>query len=273
LPHFQSSRVIPSTTSHKREPVETTFEVFARLGWRDLDVNLWPFMEEGVSIETAADALDRQGQRAVMASGGWCDFFDPAPAIDATFASVARQVGFAHRLGATHLRLFFGRLAAADYSRSRFDRICDHLRRLSEIHGDLTFVFENHGRGASGQPVTCAEILTAVDRPNVRMNFDPINAEHAGMPCLEALAVVRPLVAHVHLKGLWGPGEYCEFGEGLVDLRPVIGSLLGSGYPGGFTVEYEGPHDKTVRLYRGYQAARAVIGDDAVDLPASSRHC
>jgi sugar phosphate isomerase/epimerase len=257
----ESSRVIPSTTSHKREPLETTLEVFARLGWRDLDVNLWPFMEEGVSIETAADALGRHGQRAVMASGGWCDFFDPAPAIDATFVSVARQVGFARRLGATHLRLFFGRLAAADYSRSRFDLIRSHLRRLSGMHGDVTFVFENHGRGASGQPGICAEILTAVDCPNVRMNFDPINAEHAGTPGLEALAVVRPLVAHVHLKGLAGPEEYCEFGDGLVDLRPVIQALLGSGYSGRFTVEYEGPHDKTVRLYRGYQAARALIAD------------
>jgi sugar phosphate isomerase/epimerase len=255
------ARVLPSTTSHKREPVETTLDVFARLGWRDLDVNLWPCIEEGVSIETVADALGRHGQRATMVSGGWCDFFDPAPAIDATFTSVARQVGFARRLGATHLRLFFGRLATAEYSRSRFDLICGHLRRLSEIHGDVTFVFENHGRGASAQPATCAEIVTAVDRPNVRMNFDPINAEHAGTPCLAALAAVRSVVAHVHLKGLAGPGEYCEFGEGLVDLRPVIRSLLESGYPGRFTVEYEGPHDKTVRLYRGYQAARALIAD------------
>jgi sugar phosphate isomerase/epimerase len=255
------ARVMPSTTSHKREPVETTLDVFARLGWRDVDVNLWPFMEEGVSIETAADALGRNGQRADVVSGGWCDFFEPAPAIDETFASVARQVGFARRLGATHLRLFFGRLATADFSRARFDLICGHLRRLSEIHGDVTFVFENHGRGASGQPATCAEILTAVDRPNVRMNFDPINAEHAGTPCLEALALVRPLVAHVHLKGLSGPGEYCEFGEGRVDLRPVIHALLASGYQGRFTVEYEGPHDGTLRLYRGYQAARALIAE------------
>jgi sugar phosphate isomerase/epimerase len=253
------ARVMPSTTSHKREPVETTLEVFARLGWRDLDLNLWPFMEEGESIETAADALSRHGQRATVVSGGWCDFFEPASAIEDTFTSVARQVGFARRLGATYLRLFFGRLATADYSQARFDLVCGHLRRLAEIHGDVTFVFENHGRGASGQPATCAEILTEVDRPNVRMNFDPINAEHAGTPGLEALAIVRPLVAHVHLKGLAGPGEYCEFGEGLVDLRPVIHALLSSGYQGRFTVEYEGPHDKTVRLYRGYQAARRLI--------------
>src|SRR5690348_3075367 len=135
------ARVIPSTTSHKREPVETTFEVFARLGWRDLDVNLWPFMEEGVAVETAAGAAARHGQRVDMCSGGWCDFFEPAPAADATWASVARQVLFARALGATHLRLFFGRVGAAEYSRVHFDRACQHLRRLSEAYGDITFVF------------------------------------------------------------------------------------------------------------------------------------
>jgi sugar phosphate isomerase/epimerase len=253
------ARVIPSTTSHKREPVDTTLEVFAQLGWADVDLNLWPFMEDGVSVEVAADALVRTGQRIDMASGGWCDFFEPAPAVEVTFASVARQVRCARTLGATHLRLFFGRLGRPDYSAAIGDRVRDHLRRLSETHGDITFVFENHGRGASGDPAICADILTAVDRPNVRMNFDPINAEHAGTPAALALARVRPLVAHVHLKGLLGPGEYCEFGEGLVDLRPVVRSLLESGYPGRFTVEYEGPHDKTVRLYRGYQRAAALI--------------
>jgi len=254
------ARVIPSTTSHKREPVETTFEVFARLGWRDLDVNLWPFMEEGVAVETAAGAAARHGQRVDMCSGGWCDFFEPAPAADATWASVARQVLFVRALGATHLRLFFGRVGAAEYSRVHFDRACQHLRRLSEAYGDITFVFENHGRGASGDPRVCAEILTEVDRPNVRMNFDPINAEHAGTRAMDALAIVRPLVAHVHLKGLAGPGEYCEFGDGLVDLNPVVRSLLDSGYAGRFTVEYEGPHDRTLRLYRGYQNAIRAIG-------------
>ena len=120
-------------------------------------------------------------------------------------------------------------------------------------------VVENHGRGASGRVEMCAEILAAVNRTNVRMNFDPINAEHAGSPALEALAAVRPFVAHVHLKGLGRPEGYCEFGAGVVDLRPVVESLLTSGYQGRFTVEYEGPHDKTLRLWLGYQAATKLI--------------
>jgi sugar phosphate isomerase/epimerase len=254
-----AARVIPSTTSHKREPVAAVLDLFARLGWRDVDLNLWPFMEEGESVETAVEALERNGQRAGMASGGWCDFFETGAAADATRASVARQAGCARRLGATHLRLFFGRLAASEYSPARLSVARDHLRAIAAEHADLTFVVENHGRGASGRVETCAEILAAVGRPNVKMNFDPINAEHAGSPAMTALAAVRPFVAHVHLKGLAGPDEYCEFGAGVVDLAPVIQSLLSSGYAGGFTVEYEGPRDKTLRLWLGYEAATRLI--------------
>jgi sugar phosphate isomerase/epimerase len=90
------------------------------------------------------------------------------------------------------------------------------------------------------------------------MTFDPINFARAGVEPMAALEVVRPFVGHVHLKGLAG-GEYCEFGEGDVSLEPVVASLLASEYPGRFTVEYEGPWDGTVRLYRSVQRARKLI--------------
>jgi sugar phosphate isomerase/epimerase len=102
----------------------------------------------------------------------------------------------------------------------------------------------------------CRDILARVNRPNVGMNFDPINFERVGVDSFEALEVVRPFVQHVHLKGLES-GEYCEFGVGDVDLDPVLGSLMGAGYAGSFSVEYEGRFDKTLRLYQSVQRARA----------------
>ena len=73
-----------------------------------------------------------------------------------------------------------------------------------------------------------------------------------------ALEIVRPFVGHVHLKGL-EDGKYCEFGVGDVDLGPTLRSLIEQGYEGGFSVEYEGPHDGTLRLYESVHQARAVI--------------
>ena len=90
------------------------------------------------------------------------------------------------------------------------------------------------------------------------MNFDPINFERAGVNCRTALETVHAAVGHVHLKGL-EKGEFCEFGVGDVDLLPVLQTLDSYGYRGGFSVEYEGPHDGTLRLYQSVVRARSAV--------------
>jgi sugar phosphate isomerase/epimerase len=90
------------------------------------------------------------------------------------------------------------------------------------------------------------------------MNFDPINFERAGVSGRAALDRVHPWIGHVHLKGL-DRGEFCEFGTGDVDLRPVLSALGSYGYRGAFTVEYEGRGDGTLRLYESVKRARAAV--------------
>lgn len=249
--------VLASTTSHKREPLLPTLEVFGRLGLRDVDLNLHHLLEGGEPVAGVARAVAINGLRLWVLSGGWCDFYTRAPEIENTFTSVARQVSIADTLGVRCLRLFFGRLHYSDYSPAACAVICDNLSRLSHAHPHITFVFENHD-GASLQPQVCADVLERVARPNIRMNFDPINFARAGVDPMAALAIVRSVVGHVHLKGL-DRGEYCEFGEGDVDLGPIVRSLVDGGYNGRFTVEYEGPSDGTLRLYRSVQRARTAL--------------
>jgi sugar phosphate isomerase/epimerase len=250
-------RVLASTTSHKREPLLPTLEVFGRLGLRDVDLNLHHILEEGEPVPDVVHALAAGGLRLWVVSGGWCDFFTGAPAIEDTFTSVARQVSIADAFGVRCLRLFFGRLHYSDYSTAAREVLCANLLRLADAHPHVTFVFENHD-GASLHPEVCADVLGRVARPNIRMNFDPVNFAKAGVDPMAALTIVRPFVGHVHLKGL-DQGEYCEFGEGDVDLGPVVRSLVDGGYGGRFTVEYEGRSDGTLRLYRSVQRARAVL--------------
>jgi len=252
-------RVFASTTSHKREPLLPTLEIFGRLGLRDVDLNLHHILVERTPVDDIEAAIVANGLRIHVLSGGWCDFFHETPRIDETFESVARQVALARRFGVAMLRLFFGRLAFEDYSPPAREVLCGNLKRLSREHADVTFVFENHD-GASLHPEVCADVLDRVGRPNIRMNFDPINFAKAGVDPIAALDVVRRFVGHVHLKGL-ARGEYCEFGDGDVDLDPVLTSLVAGGYRDGFTVEYEGPHDGTVRLYRSVARAREALGD------------
>jgi sugar phosphate isomerase/epimerase len=234
-----------------------TLEVFSKLGLRDIDLNLHHILEEGVAAKVVNDAAAANSLRIWMVSGGWCDFFHGPPQADETDRSVAEQVHIAERLGAAQLRLFFGRLKYDAYSTAVRDTACQNLRRLSDRHPAMLFNFENHD-GASLQPDVCAEILGRVDRPNIRMNFDPINFERAGVKAETALDQVHAFVGHVHLKGLEG-GEFCEFGVGDVDLRPVLQALDSYGYRGGFSVEYEGSHDGTLRLYESVKRAQAVV--------------
>ena len=234
-----------------------TLDLFARLGLRDLDLNLHHFIEGDLAVDAATAAMAAHGQRSWVASGGWCDFFHDAPQIDDTFQSVGRQVEIARRLGTRMLRLFFGRLPRASFGPASADTIVHNLQRLSDRHHETTFVFENHD-GASLVPEICREVLERVDRPNIRMNVDPINFARAGVDAAAACAVLRPFVAHVHLKGI-ERGELCEFGSGDVDLTPVLRQLAQQGYSGDFTVEYEGPFDGTLRLYQSVERARTVI--------------
>lgn len=248
--------VLASTTSHKREPLFPTLEIFGRLGLSDVDLNLHHIIEVGETVSDVARSVAAHGLRVRVVSGGWCDFFR-AEKIDETFASVARQVSIADVLEVRCLRLFFGRLQYTDYSPTVRETIAAHLLRLSDAHPHLTFVFENHD-GASLHPEVCAEVLGRVSRSNIRMNFDPINFAKVRIDPMAALTALRPFISHVHLKGL-EHGEYCEFGEGDVDVEAVVRSLIGGGYSGSFTVEYEGPGDGTLRLYRSVRRARAVL--------------
>ena len=231
--------------------------MFARLGLRAIDLNLHHVIELGVDVDAVRRAVARNGQRVWVVSGGWCDFFHRAPGSEHTFQSVARQVDLTRRLEASMLRLFLGRLIRSEYSPEYLEVIVGNLLRLSDTFPDITFVFENHD-GASLDPRVFQDVLGRVDRPNIRMNFDPINFERAGVASLPALKVVEPWISHVHLKGL-EHGEYCEFGTGDVDLMPVLQHLIGRGYAGQFTVEYEGAFDGTLRLYQSVQRASAII--------------
>ena len=250
-------RVLASTTSHKREPLFPTLEIFGRLGLVDVDLNLHHILEKGAAVPDVAAAVAANGLRLWVLSGGWCDFYHRAPQVEETFASVARQVAIADTLGVPCVRLFFGRVARADYTPAALDTIAGNLVRLSHAHPHVVFVFENHD-GASLDPAVTVEVLGRVARPNIRMNFDPINFAKAGVDPMAALEAVRPFVSHVHLKGL-DHGEYCEFGEGDVDLAPVLGSLVDGGYAHRFTVEYEGRADGTLRLYQSVQRARTAL--------------
>jgi sugar phosphate isomerase/epimerase len=117
--------------------------------------------------------------------------------------------------------------------------------------------------GANGQSFTLEtgqepakvllQFIEDVDRPNLKINFDPANMilYGTGDP-IEALTVLARHVISVHCKdGEWPPlndpkalGKERPLGEGNVDLPAFISTLKEIGYRGVLAIEREEPDEK-----------------------------
>ncbi|HMC57986.1 MAG TPA: sugar phosphate isomerase/epimerase family protein [Candidatus Solibacter sp.] len=160
---------------------------------------------------------------------------------------------FAARLGVASIACHVGFVpedhADADYVAVRgvVRRVCDHAAAHRQ-----TFALE------TGQER--AEVLLAfirdVDRPNLRINFDPANLilYGSGDP-IAALRELAPLVVSVHAKdGDWPPkdvagalGTERPLGQGWVGMAQFVRTLEEVGYEGTLNVERE-TEDQAARL-------------------------
>ena len=234
-------RILVSTIFRKTDPVSDVLSSFSEMGISNVELHLYRLYKGLESPETVkALAKEKEIQIKVL-GGGWCDFFPEGQRFENTLVSIAKQAEIARILGCQKIRVFFGILEKEKYSNDVSQVIARNLRRLSDSFHDITFLFENHD-GMSLFPDFCAHLFAKVNRPNVKMTFDAINFERAGIDSYKAYELLMPYVKHIHLKGLKN-GEYCEYGEGDVDLSGLIKASVRHGYDGDFTLEMEGVSD------------------------------
>lgn len=118
-------------------------------------------------------------------------------------------------------------------------RIADYAARFG-----MNFALE------TGQepPKVLEEFIRAVDRPNLKINFDPANMILYGVgDPIEALEILAPWVVSVHCKdGIWPPkdkpgalGTEKPLGQGEVGIERFIAKLKQIGYKGPLTIERE----------------------------------
>ena len=151
-------------------------------------------------------------------------------AADLGISSVACHIGF---VPADH--------ASADYQKIRdvVRDICDHLARAKQ-----TFALET-GQEAADELL---HFLEDVERPNVRVNFDPANMVLYGTgDPIEALRLLGSYVVSVHCKdGVWPSperpgtlGEEHRLGDGAVDFKQFLATLKDISYTGILSIERE----------------------------------
>src|SRR5262249_22765944 len=122
-----------------------------------------------------------------------------------------------------------------------------NLRRLGDVAGlvGITLALETH-KGPTQNAAAMLALLSEVDHPQVRINFDTGNIGYYNQgvdPCSE-LEQVNGFVRNVHLKDNRGGFEDWYFpalGEGgSVDFTRVRQVLDGVGFAGPYTIEIEG---------------------------------
>ncbi len=142
---------------------------------------------------------------------------------------------------ATHVGFVPEDRSDADYVavRDMVRRVCDHAAR----HGQ-TFALETGQEPAH----VLLSFFQDVDRPNLRINFDPANMilYGTGDP-IEALRVLAPHVVSVHCKdGDWPAegipgalGSERPLGQGAVGMERFVQALKDAGYRGILSIERE----------------------------------
>jgi inosose dehydratase len=125
--------------------------------------------------------------------------------------------------------------------------IVSHLRRLGDTARDngVTLALETH-KGPTQNAVAMLALMTEVDHPHVRLNFDTGNIAYynRGFDACDELEKVKHLVRNVHIKDNRGQYEDWYFpavGDGgAVDFERVRRILDAANFTGSYTIEIEG---------------------------------
>jgi sugar phosphate isomerase/epimerase len=158
----------------------------------------------------------------------------------------ARAFEIANRTGARIVRVFsYWRTVRPE---ACFARIVDALGGLAEQaapHG-ITIGIENEHACHIGTGAETARVLAAIDRPNLKVVWDPANAMVAGEnPFPEGYTQIPPgRIAHVHAKDCFVKDHVAEWGplgECAVDWKGQIAALASDRYTGWISLETHWP--------------------------------
>jgi sugar phosphate isomerase/epimerase len=153
-----------------------------------------------------------------------------------------RTFEVANEAGARIIRVFsFWRVA--DPTRV-FDRVAKELWSLAELaqRSGVTLGLENEPACNVGTSTDVAKMVTAIGHPNLQVIWDPANSHAAGQRAFPEgyRSIPFSKLAHVHVKDcriVDGLLTWCCLGEGDVDWKQIIGTLVTSGFGGRLHIE------------------------------------
>ena len=223
--------------------------------------------DAAVTVVTVFAAYDGEDYADIPTVQRTVGFIPPATRASREARTLAVS-DFAARIGVNSIACHIGFVPEdpthPDYLavRSMVRRVCDHAAKHCQ-----TFALETGQEPAE----VLLRFIADVDRPNLRINFDPANLilYGTGEP-IAALRELAPLVISVHCKdGDWPPagvagalGMERALGDGSVGIPRFVETLRELGFPGPLNVEREAedPQQRLGDLAAGVDLLRSLIG-------------
>ena len=147
-------------------------------------------------------------------------------------------IKLAQRLGVPYVRVFGGSVPEGAKKEDAIGWVGDGLRALAEYGDDrgVMPLLETHDAWVLGEDVEA--VLERAEHRQVGVIWDVRHTHHAGEPLADTHQRLRRWIRHVHVKDE-GDDGYCLLGEGRVPNQTAMRLLLGDGYTGYFSLEWE----------------------------------
>jgi sugar phosphate isomerase/epimerase len=151
---------------------------------------------------------------------------------------IKQWVDTTDRLGASHLRVFGGKLPPGATVRQGVDWVVEIMKVCSDYSAQKGIILgvEDHS-GITQTADVCLEIMHRVDSPYARINLDITH--FIPTPTEDAYAQIKaciPYASHTHIRDRFDDGTP-------IDMDRVWRMFAEGGYRGFMSVEYEGKED------------------------------
>lgn len=242
-----ADRLAVSTNTYHSYSLEEALAGIAAAGFTSVELSSVPGWTEHVPRNASDAELKRIGELVAshgltaISLSGHSDL-----ASDAGTAEFRKALHIAKVLGIRYVTTSTGGHDASSEGtiEEQRERFLDVIRPLADeaVADGIQICLETHG-GVSATGVLAAELVLAIDRPNVGINYDTANVIFYGSVRPEddiGSAAIR--ITHLHIKDqIGGPGvwNFPAIGTGEVDFAPIFEALNAVGFTGPCSIELE----------------------------------
>lgn len=221
---------------------------------------------ERTGLEVSATCIGFEGEdyssiRRIAETGG----FKPDNEWPRRLAKTKAFADFTAALNVKMLACHIG-FVPHDKSESVYAVMVDRIKQVCDVlaHRDLTLVMETGQERAEN----LLEFIDAVERDNIRINFDPANMILYGVgDPLQAVDILKDKIVHCHMKdAVWSReptkiwGEEVVLGTGQANIPKLIAKLRSYGYTGPLVIEREAGNQRIADIKTAIGLLEKVVG-------------